>query len=82
MFEPGIAIPGQDELATLKCPFLIDSQDKDSIPAEFTSGAQHYIGGQNITGTVQAPWTSYYTTLRGAPITITNYRGVWFETEL
>jgi retrotransposon gag protein len=81
-FGPGIAIPGHDKLATLRCPFPIDLQDKDSIPAEFTSGAQHYVGGQDITGTVQAPMTSYYATLRGAPIVIANYGGVWFEVEL
>jgi hypothetical protein len=46
------------------------------------SGAQHYIGGQSITDTVQALWTSYYATLRGAPIAIANYGGVWFEVEL
>jgi hypothetical protein len=26
--------------------------------------------------------TSYYATLRGAPIVIANYGGVWFEVEL
>jgi hypothetical protein len=46
------------------------------------SGAQHYVGGQDIMGTVQAPMTSYYATLRGAPIVIANYGGVWFEVEL
>jgi hypothetical protein len=81
-FGPGIAIPSHDELAALRCPFPIDLQDKDSIPAEFTSGAQHYVGGQDITGTIQAPMTSYYATLRGAPIVIANYGGVWFEVEL
>jgi hypothetical protein len=82
IFGPGIAIPRHDELAALRCPFPIDLQDKDSIPAEFTSGAQHYVGGQDITGTVQALMTSYYATLRGAPIVIANYGGVWFEVEL
>jgi hypothetical protein len=81
-FGPGIAIPGHDELAALRCPFPIDLQEKDSIPADFTSGAQHYVGGQDIMGTVQAPMTSYYATLRGAPIVIANYGGVWFEVEL
>jgi hypothetical protein len=38
-FRPGITIPGHDELAALRCPFPIDLQEKDSIPAEFTSGA-------------------------------------------
>jgi hypothetical protein len=46
------------------------------------SGAQHYVGGQDITVTVQALMTSYYATLRGAPIVIANYGGVWFEVEL
>jgi hypothetical protein len=46
------------------------------------SRAQHYVGGQDITGTVQAPMTSYYATLRGAPVVIANYRGIWFEVEL
>jgi hypothetical protein len=82
MFEPGIAIPGHNELAALRCPFPIDLQEKDSIPAEFTSGAQHYVRRQDITGTMQAPMTSYYATLRGAPIVIANYGGVWFEVEL
>jgi hypothetical protein len=81
-FGPGIAIPGHDELAALRCPFPIDLQEKDSIPTEFTSGAQHYVGEQDIMGTVQAPMTSYYATLRGAPVVITNYGGVWFEVEL
>jgi hypothetical protein len=49
---------------------------------EFTSGAQHYVSRQDITGTVQALMTSYYATLRGAPIVITNYGRVWFEVEL
>jgi hypothetical protein len=82
MFGPGIAIPGHDELTALRCPFPIDLQEKDSIPAEFTSGAQHYVRGQDITGTVQAPMTSYYVTLRGAPVVITNYGGVWFKVKL
>jgi retrotransposon gag protein len=82
MFGPGIAIPGHNELAALRCPFPIDLQEKDSIPAKFTSGAQHYVGGQDIMGTVQAPMTSYYATLRGAPIVIANYGGVWFKVEL
>jgi hypothetical protein len=81
-FGPGITIPGHDKLAALRCPFPIDLQEKDSIPAKFTSGAQHYIGGQDITGTVQAPMTSYYATLRGAPIVITNYGEVWFKVKL
>jgi hypothetical protein len=51
-FGPGIAIPGHDEFTALRCPFLIDLQEKDSIPAEFISGAQHYVGGQDITGTI------------------------------
>jgi hypothetical protein len=62
-FGPGIAIPGHDELAALKCPFLIDLQEKDSILAEFTSGAQHYVSRQDITRTIQALITSYYMTL-------------------
>jgi hypothetical protein len=81
-FGPGIAIPGHDGLAALRCPFPIDLQEKDSIPTEFTSGAQHYVRGQDITRTVQAPMTSYYATLRGAPIVIANYGGVWFEVKL
>jgi hypothetical protein len=82
MFGPGIVIPGSDECTALKCPFPINLQEKDSIPTEFMSGAQHYVGGQSITDTVQAPWTLYYATLRGAPITITNYSRVWFEVKL
>jgi hypothetical protein len=53
-FRPGIVIPGHNELATLKCPFPINLQEKDSILAEFTTRAQHYISGQDITGTMQA----------------------------
>jgi hypothetical protein len=75
-FGPGIAIPEHDELAALRYPFSIDLQDKDSIPTEFTSRAQHYVGGQDITGTIQALMTSYYATLRGAPVVIANYGGV------
>jgi hypothetical protein len=52
MFGPGIAIPGHNELAALRCPFPIDLQEKDSIPAEFTSGAQHYVSRQDIMGTI------------------------------
>jgi hypothetical protein len=33
-------------------------------------------------GTVQAPMTSYYATLRGALVIIANYGGVWFKVEL
>jgi hypothetical protein len=82
MFRPGIAIPGHDKLTALRCPFPIDLQEKDSILAEFMSKAQHYVGGQDITGTVQALMTSYYATLKGAPIVIANYGGVWFEVKL
>jgi hypothetical protein len=82
MFGPGIVIPGHNEFTALKCPFSIDLQEKDSIPAEFTSGAQHYVSRQDIMGTVQAPITSYYATLWGAPIVIANYGGVWFKVEL
>jgi hypothetical protein len=81
MFGLGIAIPGHDECTALKCPFFIDLQEKDSIPAEFTSRAQHYVSGQSIMNTIQAPWTSYYMMLRGASIAVTNYGGVWFEVE-
>jgi hypothetical protein len=38
-----VTIPGHDKCAALKCPFPIDLQERDSIPAEFMSGAQHYI---------------------------------------
>jgi hypothetical protein len=81
-FGPGIAIPGHNKLTALKCPFPIDLQEKDSIPAEFTSRAQHYVEGQDITGTIQALMTFYYVTLRGAPVIIANYGGVWFEVKL
>jgi hypothetical protein len=80
-FGPGIAIPSHDECAALKCPFPIDLQEKDSIPAEFTSGAQHYVSGQSIMDTIQAPWTSYYAILKGAPISIANYGRIWFKVE-
>ncbi len=79
----GIVFPTMEELAILRCPFHIDAQSRDSIPAEHTTNAAHYVGGQEIPGTkVQAPWTSYYTKLGNTPVAITNYRGVWFETAM
>jgi hypothetical protein len=45
MFGPGVAIPGHDKCAALKCPFPIDLQEKDSILTKFMSGAQHYVTG-------------------------------------
>jgi hypothetical protein len=78
-FGPGITIPNSNECAALKCPFPINLQERDSIPTEYTNGAYHYVTRQRITDAVQAPWTSYYTTLRGAPLAIANFGGVWFE---
>src|SRR5258707_640364 len=76
----GIVFPTTEELAVLQCPFHIDAQSRDSIPAEHTTNTAHYVGGQEIPGTeVQAPWTSYYTKLGNAPVAIANYRGIWFE---
>jgi hypothetical protein len=80
-FRPGITIPNAEECTALKCPFSIDLQERDSVPAEYTSGAHHYVTGQWITNAVQAPWTSYYAILNGAPLTITNFGGVWFKVE-
>jgi hypothetical protein len=81
MFGPGIAIPNAEECTALKCPFAIKLQERDSIPAEYTSGAQHYVTGQRITDAVQAPWTSYYASLNRALLAITNFGGVWFKVE-
>jgi hypothetical protein len=79
----GIEVPTTEALAALRCPFFIETQTKDSIPAEYTLNIGHFVGGQKITGTeLQAPWTSYYAKLRtGVPIAVANYAGVWFETE-
>jgi hypothetical protein len=78
-FGAGIAIPSPGECTALRCPFPIDLQERDSIPAEYTSGAHHYIARQRIMDMVQAPWTSYYAILRGAPLTIANFGRVWFK---
>src|SRR5712692_11761487 len=79
----GIVFPTMDELAVLQCPFHIDAQSRDSIPAEYTTNIAHYVGGQEIPGTeVRAPWTSYYAKLGNAPVAIANYGGVWFETAM
>ncbi len=78
-----IIFPTADELAVLCCPFHINAQSRDSIPAEHTTNAAHYVGGQEIPGTeVQAPWTSYYAKLGNAPVAITNYGSIWFETAM
>src|SRR5229473_7871892 len=79
----GLVIPTTDELAVLQCPFHIDAQSRDSIPAEHTTNTAHYVGGQEIPGTeVRAPWMSYYAKLGNAPVAIANYRGIWFETAM
>ena len=79
----GIVFPTRDELEALRCPFHIDAQARDSIPAEHMTNASHYVSGQDIPGTeVRAPWTSYYTKLGNAPIAIANYGGIWFETAM
>jgi hypothetical protein len=81
MFGAGVAIPGLNECAALKCPFPIDLQERDSIPAEYISRAHHFVARQKITETMQAPWTSYYAMLRGALLAIANFGGVWFKVE-
>ena len=79
----GVVFPTTGELDVLRCPFFIEAQSRDSIPAEHTTNTFHYISGQEIPGTeVQAPWTSYYAKLVNAPIAIVNYGGVWFETAM
>src|SRR5258708_34176921 len=79
----GLVFPTTDELNVLQCPFHIDTQSRDSIPAEHMTNAFHYVSGQEIPGMeVQAPWTSYYAKLVNAPIAIANYRGIWFETAM
>jgi hypothetical protein len=80
-FGPGIAIPNAKECIALKCPFPINLQERDSISMEYTSGACHFVTRQRVTNTMQAPWTSYYATLHGAPLAIVNFRGVWFKVE-
>ncbi len=78
-----VVFPATGELEVLWCPFCIEAQSRDSIPAEHTTNTFHYVSGQDIPGTkVQAPWTSYYAKLVTAPIAITNYKGVWFETAM
>jgi len=78
-----IVFPTTAELDILQCPFHIDAQSRDSIPAEHMTNAFHYVSGQEIPGTeVRAPWTSYYTKLGNAPIAIANYGGVWFKTAM
>src|SRR5258707_15619457 len=79
----GVVFPMKNELAVLRCPFHINAQSRDSIPAEHTTNTAHYVGGQEIPGTeVRAPWTSYYTKLGNAPVAIANYGGVWFKTAM
>ena len=79
----GVVFPTTGELDILRCPFFIEAQSRDSIPAEHTTNAFHYVSGQEIPGTeVQAPWTSYYAKLVNAPIAIANYGGVWFKTTM
>ncbi len=79
----GVIFPTEGELDVLWCPFFIEVQSRDSIPAVHTTNAFHYVSGQEITGTeVHAPWTLYYTKLGNAPIAIANYSGVWFETAM
>jgi len=76
----GVIFPTNDELVVLHCPFHIDAQSRDSIPAEHTMNTFHYVGRQEIPGTkVRAPWTSYYAKLGNAPIAIANYGGIWFK---
>jgi hypothetical protein len=79
----GLEIPSTEALATLQCPFFIETQTKDSIPSEYTINIGHFVGGQEILGTgLKAPWTSYYTKLQnGTPIAVANYTGVWFKTK-
>src|SRR5258707_2519413 len=78
-----VVFPATGELKVLQCPFHINAQSRDSIPAEHTTNAFHYVSGQEIPGTeVRAPWTSYYAKLGTAPIAIANYGGVWFETAM
>src|SRR5216684_6192220 len=76
----GVVFPTEGELDVLQCPFLIEAQSRDSIPAAHTTNAFHYISRQEIPGTeVCAPWTSYYAKLGNAPIAIANYGGIWFK---
>jgi hypothetical protein len=70
-------IPTHEELGALKCPFPIESlEQRDCIPRTYTTNVQHLQTGQD-----GAPWTGYYTTYKGAKLTVSNCYGVWFEIE-
>jgi len=78
--------PTSDLLNKLRLPFKTILEPKDTVPAEFSGGVCHLVGGQTtkIKGgtTLTAPFTSDYALFNGALLAIFNVNRVWFKIHL
>ena len=71
---PNLKLPPKEQLSQQHCPFILEPEDRDSVPATWTENLQFLVTGQD-----NAPWTGYYTTFNGAKMAVSNFLGIWFE---
>jgi hypothetical protein len=71
---PDLKLPSKEQLSQQCCPFILEPEDRDSVPATWTENLQFLVMGQD-----NAPWTGYYATFNGAKMAVSNFLGIWFE---
>jgi len=67
-----------EALSSLKCPFNMIPEPKDSVPAEFTENVQHLLGSQDT----RVPYIGYYARLNNALVSVSNIYSIWFEVHI
>jgi hypothetical protein len=64
--------PGQ--LSQQRCPFYLEPEDRDSVPAVYKTNLRFLVMGQE-----GAPWTGYWADFYGVKLAVLNFLGIWFE---
>ena len=71
---PNLKLPSKVQLSQQRCPFILEPEDRDSVPAAWTENLQFLVMGQD-----NAPWTGYYATFNRVKMAVSNFLGIWFE---
>jgi hypothetical protein len=71
---PDLKLPSKEQLSQQCCPFILEPEDHDSVPATWTENLQFLVTGQD-----NAPWTGYYAHFNGVKLAVSNFLRIWFE---
>jgi hypothetical protein len=57
---PNLKLPPKEQLSQQRCPFILEPEDRDSVPTTWMENLQFLVMSQD-----NAPWTGYYATFNG-----------------